>query len=160
MDGASYAPPRSALEEAHAAALAERGAVQRQHLTRHHALEVRHDYEEGVRRAEADQLRQRLNRIETRRDASEPLMRDAVIGGLAVATPLLLAASNASQNPKVKPVAMGVALLVGALAGREWMQHEHERRIDRLEDQAERIQGRLAVRSIPLPSPFPPLDLR
>ncbi len=153
LDGPSFTPAHP-LEEAKAAALVRDTEAQRRADARRHHLQARHDYVEAVRQAEARELRRRVSRLEQDRDRAAPLLRDGVVGAAAVTTPLLVLSNSAQLRPELRHLASCAAVLAGLLAGREWMQHQHERRVHRLDDELDRLQSRLTIRSIPEPLPL------
>ena len=153
LEGPSFSPPRTALEQAKLAAVTREEQVQRRQEARQEQLAAQHGYAEAVRIAEVQQLRRRLARIREQRDTSQPLMRAAEVGAVAVTTPLVVMAGNSGARNELKQVLSLGAAVLGLVAGREWMNHQHQTRVARLEQEAERIESRLAVQGIPNPPP-------
>lgn len=158
LEGPSFAP--HPLEQARAAEVARETESQRRADARLQHVQARHDYVEAVRQAESRDLRRRVSRLERDRDRAAPLIRDGVVGAAAVSTPLLVLSGNAQLRPEFRQLAACAAVLAGLVAGREWMNHQHERRVRRFDDELDRLQARLAVRSIPEPLPFLTPDVR
>jgi hypothetical protein len=156
VEGPSFAPPRTALEQAKVVAYAREDHAQRRVEARREQVAAQHNYAEAVRIAEVQQLRRRLARIREQRDASQPLMRDAVIGAAGVTTPLVVMAGSSGIRKDLRAALSLGAAFMGVIAGREWMQHQHDTRVSRLEQEAERIESRLAVQGIPNPPPSTP----
>ncbi len=159
LDGPSFAPPRTARDEAHAIAVVRQTEAHRRAEARRRQQEAQHAYTEAVRHAEATQLRRQLTRVRHRRDQAQPLLRDAVVGGVAVATPLMLFASGNAVRKELRELTAVAAAIAGLVAAREWMHHQHDRRVEKLDAEAERLEGRLELRSIPQPPTHNTLDV-
>jgi len=154
LEGSLYAPvPLGPHEQAVSAADERRLELLGRLQARSARSSAQHEYDEQVRSAEMRVLSSRVDRLERRRTSDQPLFRDAAIGFVATASPVLVAVNGLGREHQARSGLMGLSVLLGLVAGQQWAEHQHQRRVRRVEDELDRLEGQVAVRSIPRPAP-------
>ncbi len=153
LEGSLYAPvPMGPHEQAVSAADERRMELLGRLEARRARSSALHEYEDRLRVAELQVLSTRLERLERRRADDRPLFRDAAVGFVATASPALVAVNGLGREHKARGGLAALSVLLGLVAGQQWAEHQHERRVQRVEDELDRLEGKLATRSIPRPA--------
>lgn len=153
LDGPGYLP-RTPHQEALDAAVASREPHRRMQLQRSMEAEARYQYEHHQQQVELTALQRRRARLEDRMAMNRPQLRDGAVGSVTVLGVGTMLMSNAQVQGTQR-----LALLVGLgglslFAGSQWMEWRCEQRTARYEDELDRVEERIAQKSVPRPRPF------
>ena len=112
-----------------------------------------HAHGEALRRAELGALRRRMDRLQERHEKERPLLRDAALGAVGVIGPLALLVNGSRIEGPARHAAYLAAAGAALFAGREFMEHAHQRRLAQLEDEIDRCEARVSMKAVASPAP-------